>query len=121
MSDTIFDRIGGMPALPQVVRQFYRGIYASQVVGHHFTMMDPEVMIDHQIRFLSTLLGGPAQYTGKDLGSTHAHLNITEDEFSEVAKILSNSLKDNGVSGDDLDTIMSTVAGTKEEILHGSL
>jgi len=48
-------------------------------------------------------------------------LNITEDEFSEVAKILSNSLKDNGVSGDDLDKIMSTVAGTKEEILHGSL
>jgi len=49
MSDTIFDRIGGMPALQQVVRQFYRGIYASKVVGHHFTMMDPEVMIDHQI------------------------------------------------------------------------
>lgn len=121
MSDTLFDRIGGMPALQQVVRQFYREIYANQVVGHHFTKMDPEVMIDHQIRFMSTLLGGPAQYKGKDLGSTHAHLNITEDEFEEVAKILAKSLADHGVSGGDFDTIMSTVAGTKGEIVNGSL
>jgi hypothetical protein len=45
--ETIFERINGISTLQQAVRQCYREIYVQPVIEHHFTEMDPEVVIDH--------------------------------------------------------------------------
>jgi hypothetical protein len=46
-------------------------------------------------------------------------LKITADEFAEVAKSLARPLRGHCVSENGVDAIMNTVAGTKEEIIHG--
>ncbi len=114
---SLFDKYGGFSTVSQIVRSFYKEIGASQTLKPYFEGVDLEALITHQTKFLSQVLGGPAQYTGRELGQSHAKLNITEDAFSEVAEILQDVLEDHDVEDADVASIMAIVGGVKGQIV----
>lgn len=117
MAESLFQKIGGLPAVSHVVRQFYRDVVASPTLKHHFEHIDMDSLIDHQTKFLSHALGGPADYTGRSLEASHKHLKITGEEFAEVAEILQETLEDAGVDDEDIETIMGVVGSTRPAIV----
>jgi len=48
----------------------------------------------------------------------HAHLKLTEDDFSTIAKHLSWALAQCGVGQDDIDKVISVVATTHDDVLN---
>ena len=75
-------------------------------------------LIDHQTKFISHALGGPAHYTGRTLEVGHQHLKITHDHFDEVAEILQDTLEDAGMSAEDVEAVMGIVGSTRSAIVH---
>jgi hemoglobin len=74
-----YDRVGGQPAIREVVEQFYARVLADEELAPYFVDADVTQVKRHQVLLLSQVLGGPAEYDGRDLGEAHRGLGITSD------------------------------------------
>ena len=115
---SLFEKYGGFTTVSKIVRQFYRDVLHSKNLKVYFEGVDMERLIDHQTKFISHALGGPAQYTGRSLAMSHKGLNITEADFDEVADILQDTLENAGMEDDDVEAVMKIVASTKDSIVE---
>ncbi len=115
---TLYDKYGGTPTMKILVREFYKQARINPTVRHYFDKLDMEKLIDHQVQFLSVVLGKPARtYTGRELADAHHPLNISDAEFDEIGQILVGTLKTGGVSTDDIALIMGVVLEIRDEIV----
>jgi adenylate cyclase len=51
-------------------------------------------IVDHQTKFVSSLLGGPAHYTDEQIHRMHRHLDIGGRHFDRLKEILAETLED---------------------------
>jgi len=115
---TLFDKYGGVPTVSRIVSKFYREALARPSLQPYFEGVDMRRLIDHQVKFISHVLGQPASiYEGRTLSAAHGGLRITGEAFGEVAQILKHTLLDAGMDSADVDRVMATVAGARESIV----
>jgi hemoglobin len=76
-----------------------------------------ERIIDHQTKFIAHVLGGPAEYSGRELAVAHSSLKITGSAFYEVAEILQETLEDAGMEAEDVSKVMGIVAGARGSVV----
>ena len=102
MASTIFERYGGFAKVNRIVSAFYDRVLDSAVASPYFANTDMRRQIDHQTKFMSMLMGGPASYTDEHLERVHARLGITNEAFDEVVLLLQETLEDFGLEDDDV-------------------
>ena len=117
MATSLFDKYGGFGTVSKIVREFYRQILQSPTLKPYFHGANMERIIDHQTKFIAHVLGGPAEYTGRELGAAHARLKITGEAFAEVAAILQETLEDAGMEPADVAAVMGIVAGARGNVV----
>ncbi|MEX1142483.1 MAG: group 1 truncated hemoglobin [Thermoleophilaceae bacterium] len=119
MALTIYERNGGFSSVRKVVSAFYDLALDSQVIGHHFEDIEMPRLIDHQTRFVSFLMGGPASYSDDHLERVHARLGITHAEFEEMVELLVETLEDHDFTSDDVAAIEKELRKRKPVIVDG--
>jgi hemoglobin len=120
-TETIYDRIGGQAAVDAAVDIFYRKVLADPLISSYFEDTDMDAQRTKQKAFLTMVFGGPNSYTGKDLRSAHAPLvekGLNDSHFDAVAGHLQATLDELGVDPQISGEIMTTAAGTREEVLN---
>lgn len=105
MTLTIYERVGGFASVRKVVSAFYDKALESDLIAHHFEQVEMPRLIDHQTRFISFLMGGPASYTDEHIEHVHARLGITLAEFDEMLELLIETLEDFEFGSDDIAKI----------------
>lgn len=100
------------------MHEFYSRIGKTPSLDHYFANTDMEALISHQTKFLCQVLGGPSQYTGRQLTAAHQSLKIPADDFDLVVDILEETLEDAGVEDADLETIMGIVASVRGAVVY---
>jgi hemoglobin len=120
MAQSLYDKYGGFATVSVLVRKFYDKVLASKSLEPYFAGVDTERLIDHQVKFLCTVLGGPNNYTGRALEAAHRHLKITPAAFAEVAAHLGSTLTEGGVEPKDVEAILGVVAGAQKDIVSAS-
>ncbi len=105
MGTTIFERCGGFLTVRKVVSAFYDKVLESPQLQKHFANTDMRTLIEHQTKFVATIMGGPASYTDHVLRRVHAGLGITHQEFEEVTMLLSETLEDFGLEARDISQV----------------
>ena len=98
----LFDRCGGFAVVRRIVTLFYDKVLESPLVARHFAGVDMPRLIDHQTKFLASLMGGPASISDDALRRAHARLGITMEEFREVGELLRESLEEFGLHPADV-------------------
>lgn len=116
-SQSLYDKYGGFATINSIVIKFYDNLLANDQVAHFFENIALENLIDHQTKFLCQVLGGPADYSGRELKTAHLPLKITDADFGVVATVLHQTLDEAGVESADLETIMGVVGSTKDQIV----
>jgi hemoglobin len=116
---TIYERAGGFPTVRKVVSEFYDRVLDADPLVHHFETVDMASLIDHQTRFISFLLGGPASYSDDHLQRVHAHLGITLAEFDEMVQILIETLEDFDFESGDIDVVERQLRARESLIVTG--
>jgi hemoglobin len=117
MARSIFDRNGGFARISRVVMAFYDKILSSSITSPYFANTDMRRLIDHQTRFISSVMGGPASYTNDHLERVHARLGITEQAFNEMALLLRETLEDFEFAEDDIQAIVDEIMSRKNFIV----
>ena len=116
--ETLFHKYGGFSTVGAIVLAFYEKILDEEALVPYFEGIDMERLIRHQTDFLCMILGGPANYSGRDLRTAHFRLNITVPDFLLVADLLEETLEEGGVEDDDIEAILKIVASTKDDIVN---
>lgn len=95
---TLYDRLGGKPTFIKVHKIFYDKAYADPWLSKYFTDKPQIVLENQQTDFMVQLMGGPKAYGGKSPKSAHQHMVITGELFELRARLLSESIKEAGIS-----------------------
>jgi hemoglobin len=117
MAQSIYRQIGGREAVEAVVDDFYDRVLSDESLVDYFEGHDMEELRAHQVQFVSSVAGGPVEYSGRDMREAHDHLDIEEEDFDAVATYLERALRENGVDEENVEAIMSEVAALKAPVL----
>ncbi|ALO34537.1 hypothetical protein CMT41_07270 [Colwellia sp. MT41] len=113
MHSSLFVKYGGFASIHNLIENFYEKMLDSVLVGVYFEHSNMETLIDHQTRFITSLLGGPTSFTDLHLKSVHQHLNINEEVWNEVITLLKLSLLEFGMERIDAEMIINTLSNKK--------
>lgn len=120
MSDTLFKRLGGAPAINAAANLFYEKVLADERIKHFFDSVDMKKQIAKQKAFLTVAFGGPNKYTGKSLAEGHAHLveqGLNDDHFNAVMENLGATLKELGVEDELIGEAAAIAESVRDQVL----
>lgn len=115
---SLYERIGGAPAVDAAVDIFYRKVLSDERISHFFDTVDMEAQAAKQKAFLTMVFGGPNQYSGKDLREGHKHMPLTEVHFDAVIENLASTLQELGVAQEDISEIAAIASSVKDDVLN---
>jgi hemoglobin len=114
---TIFEAIGGEPALVAVVSDFYGRVLADPDLSGFFAGANMARLQGRQVEFFAAALGGPVTYSGASMKDAHVGRGIEQRHFDLVAGHLVASLSGAGVPAETIDQIVAAVAPLSADIV----
>jgi len=102
-ADSLFNRIGGEPAVNAAVELFYKKVVADPLLQRFFDGINLRQLKKKQKAFLTLAFGGPDRFNGQDLTTAHARLvniGLGDEHFNAVAGHLLAALNELGVAED---------------------
>lgn len=105
MDETLYERYG-VARLTRLMTRFYAEVLDSPRLGHYFDGVHIETLVEHQAAFMSMAMGGPRSYSTEQLHDIHVRLNITDDDFSEMMRVLRRSLERFGIDPADAEAVV---------------
>lgn len=118
---TLFERIGGEPALTAAVDLFYARVLDDSLLAPVFAGIDMQRLKEHQRRFLSLALGGPNAYAGRDLATAHSHISarhgLNDGHFNAVLGHLGDTLSTLGVADVERDETLAVAESVRNAVL----
>jgi methyl-accepting chemotaxis protein len=115
---TLFERLGGVPAIKAAVDAFYVRVLADEMLAPHFAGVNMRWLKGRQNAFFIQALGGPQVYRGRDMKTAHAHLAITAEDFGRVAGHLTEALTEVGVPQPLIDEVIGAVAPLQPQVVN---
>lgn len=106
MASTLFERCGGFSVVSKIVLDLYERLLDDDDVGPFFDDIEMSRIVDHQTKFVSSLMGGPAAYTDEQIHKMHARLAISDAHFDRMAEILRQTLIDHGLPPEDAEAVV---------------
>jgi len=101
-----------------VTAAFYARVLADDLLAPYFAGVDIDRQAGMLAEFLAMAFGGPHAYSGRDLSAAHAHLTgLTDEHFDRVVSYLAQTLRDRGVSDDDIATVAAVAETLRDDVL----
>ncbi|AEH36147.1 group I truncated hemoglobin [Halopiger xanaduensis] len=117
MTDTLYDRLGGEDAIAQVVDRFYDRVMADEQVAHYFEDVDMQKQRAHQTQFISSVTGGPVEYTGEEMEAAHEEMGISPADFKAIATHLDDTLAEFDVGEEDRQAVLEAIESYRDDIV----
>jgi len=120
---TIYEELGGEPAVDAAVDIFYRKVLADERIARFFDDIDMDVQAAKQKAFLTLVLGGPAHYTGLDMRKGHEHLvarGLNDSHVDVVLELLGQTLAELGVPAPKIGEVAAIANSVRDDVLNRS-
>ena len=120
-TQSLYDQLGGEPAVETAVDMFYRKVLADDRIAHFFDDVDMDRQAAKQKAFLTMVLGGPAHYTGLDMRQGHAHLvarGLNDGHVDAVVELLGETLAELGVGADQIARVAALANSVRDDVLN---
>jgi hemoglobin len=120
MNKSLYERLGGQPAIDAAVDLFYKKVLADPRINHFFENVDMEKQARMQKGFLTFAFGGSHNYTGQSLRTAHARLvkqGLTDSHFDAVLEHLAATLKELHVPDDLISEAHKIAESVRDEVL----
>eukprot|EP01061_Rhynchopus_euleeides_P003657 TRINITY_DN1294_c0_g1_i3.p1 TRINITY_DN1294_c0_g1~~TRINITY_DN1294_c0_g1_i3.p1 ORF type:complete len:932 (+),score=377.44 TRINITY_DN1294_c0_g1_i3:73-2868(+) len=120
-SRPLYDRIGGAKAVDTAVDKFYQKVLQDVRVAHFFYGVDMRGQRQKQKSFLTYVFGGPNNYSARNMRDGHRHMvrdkGLNDSHFDVIVQLLSNTMKDMGVSDSDIEQMRTIAESVRNDVL----
>ncbi|HEX4456112.1 MAG TPA: group 1 truncated hemoglobin [Kofleriaceae bacterium] len=117
-SGTLFTSLGGEPAIKAVVKDFVEEEVAKDDrINAFFKNTDIPSFEQKLYEQICAAAGGGCTYTGKDMKTAHAGMNVKESDFNALVEDLVKSLDKFHVKDADKQTLLGVLGPMKSDIV----
>ncbi len=103
--------------MSRIVSAFYDKVLDSENLAKFFVGIEMSRQIDHQTKFMASIMGGPASFTADHLERAHKDLKITTPDFDELAMLLKETFEDFKIAESNIADIMRDVNDRRSIII----
>jgi hemoglobin len=114
---SIYDAIGGEPALVAVVDDFYIRVTGDPELARFFAGTNMAKLTGRQVEFFAAALGGPHTYTGATMREAHRGRGIGQEHFNLAAGHLVAALSAADVPDQTINHITGLIGPLAEDIV----
>ncbi len=119
MDRTLFEELGGEPALRAIIDRFVARLFSDMMIGFHFAKVDPVRLRQLEFEFAAEHLGAGTTYSGRPLTSAHRVHRIFDGQFARRTTILRETLAEFGVPKRVRDAWISHTEALKDQVISG--
>ena len=117
-SASLYDRLGKKDAITAVVKDFVEERVAKDArIKSFFANADIPGLENKLIDQICEASGGPCKYTGKDMKTAHAGMNVKEADFTALVEDLKASLDHFKVGQKEQDDLLGALAKMHDDIV----
>jgi hemoglobin len=113
MAHTLYEQYGGFSSVSRIVMRFYDMVLDSDVLADYFEDVDMRRLVDHQTKFVTSLMGGPASYTDDMLRHIHARLEIDDTAFDAMAATFRRALEEFDMEHDHVEQLVGEITSRR--------
>jgi hemoglobin len=115
---SLYERLGGEPAVEAAVDIFYRKVLSDDRISHHFEDVEMSLQREKQKAFLTFAFGGPQPpQNGPSLRAAHARLKLDEGDFDAVIEHLGATLAELSVPAPLIAEAAGIAVSVKNDVL----
>lgn len=120
---SLYDRLGGAYPIASVVDDFIERLLVNATLNANPAIKQARDRVPkaglkfHVTTLVCQVTGGPCKYVGRDMKTSHAHLNITEKEWEAMVADFRKTLDAFKVPAAEQAELIGIVGGTKPDIV----
>lgn len=122
---TLYERLGGLIPISVVVSDFLDELIPDPQLNENPAIDAARKRVPapylkyHVTAFVCMATGGPCGYTGRGMEESHAHLNITAEEWERMVAIFKEVLATHNVPDRESRELVELLGSTREDIVTG--
>ena len=121
-TQSLYERIGGEPKARAIVEDIWNNHSANPIVKDRFANSDPKYVKQLVFEIFAAATGATdVEYTGKDMKSAHAGMNISEMEFNAVVDDVLKACESNGLSQEEQNEILAILWSVRKDIVNSHI
>jgi hemoglobin len=114
---SLYDRLGGTPAITAVVDDFVANVAADKRINGRFANANIDRLKQMLVAQICAGTGGPCTYTGRDMQSAHKGMNISDAEFGALVEDLVTTLDKFKVPAKEKQELLAVLGPMKPAIV----
>jgi hemoglobin len=114
----LFERLGGQQAISAVVDEFAGIVLKDDRINKKFARTDATRLVTNLKAFVCKATGGPCDYTGRDMKTSHKGMAVTEGEFNALVEDLVKALDKFNVPAKEKNELLGALGPLKAEIVE---
>jgi hemoglobin len=114
---SLYDRLGGKPAVTAVVDDFVANVAADTRINGRFANANIGRLKQMLVEQICAGTGGPCVYAGRDMQSAHKGMNISDAEFGALVEDLVTTLDKFKVPAKEKQDLLSVLGPMKPAIV----
>jgi hemoglobin len=113
----LFERLGGLEGTTRIALSLYERVLESKRLEPFFSGADMQRLVDHQARFLGSIMGGPDSYTDQELKAVHGALAIDRESFREMLALFRLAMEDHAVPPAEIATVLADLTKREQHLV----
>ena len=120
---SLYDRLGGLAPISVVVNDFIDVLVPDAVLNANPAIDAARKRVPapylkyHVTAMVCQATGGPCQYHGREMKESHAHMNITEQEWDRMVTLFKGVLAKHKVPARETQELLEIVGSTRADIV----
>ena len=115
---SLYDRLGGKPAITAVVDQFVANVATDGRINGRFATTDIPNLKGHLVDQVCNATGGPCTYHGRDMKTTHEGMRISTKDFKALVEDLVAALDKFKVPSQEKNELLALLGPMKRDIVE---
>jgi len=116
---SLYDRLGGKPAIEAVVNQFIQNVVADDRINAFFANVDANDLSAKLVDQICQASGGPCTYTGRDMKAAHQGMGVKDEHFNALVEDLIAALDQFNVPEREKNELLGALGPMKGDIVEG--
>lgn len=116
---SLYERLGGLDAITAVVDDFVGRTTTDARIKHRFFNTDAVHLKKMLVELVCMATGGPCKYTGKDMVTAHAGMDLVDEEFNALVEDLVQTLDKFKVPEKEKGELLGALGPMKPQMVVG--
>ena len=114
---SVYERLGEMDGISKIVNDTIALHHKNPDIGHYFDGIDDDMLAAHVTAFFAAGTGGPANYEGRDMTSTHASMNMSDADFDSAVADVATAAAANGIDADTIAAVGAILESLRPAVM----